>query len=467
MLLFEICQFIQNHSKNIMQVKSIFNIDQIQISMLDRVAANKNLRCNKQTTSKSNQETEISALNFEEFANNAQNFCHWTQERSGNQADEALREIISEISSVNTINEDVSTFFKETDFFECSSYCINPYHPSLLLHVIEVYSKLSFLSTPFIKNLVDSRILESFCTIFTNCNWNMSVFEALIKLFSNTCSSSPEARKLIYEKGVFNYLCNLLAVTEDNKAIELIVKCINSFFPDAQLVAEEFITDSMLIPMMEVLRRYAPNNSTIYKKMREDILYEVLSAISKFSTTQHNIIAAAQCGIANLLLQVMDQIEKPNLYIIFETISVILSLNDSDIIEALLPDINLKFFIDNGDRVVCDILSSLFIASEEIVMPAIELGIIEMGTPILDQGSFEEKVSAAVMFSAAILRVTDSVLIQYFNNVTIIESMLEFCSSCTETSFKNLRPIVSSLERIKSVTNDEEIIELFNGFEFE
>ena len=407
-------------------------------------------------------------LNYEEFSKNIVQFCQATKERLGTAADEALKKIIEIISCVNTMNEDIIQLMKDTDFFECTAYCIDPDHPTLLLHTIEVYAGIAYLSTPLVTDIIRNGILELFCGIFTNKSYSMNIFEALIRLFCNVCADSPEARQVLYNCNVFDYLCSILSATEDSHAIYLTSMCLNSFFPDASLVAEDHIADAMLIPIKMVIENYVPLEGNPNPDLRDQILHEVLSALSKFCTTEHNILSTVRSGAANLLLTKMDQIERPNLDFILETISVILSLNSQEVLESLEPDIKLDFLISKKGRIVCDILASLFIADEETVLPALQLDAVGMALPTLEEGNFDEKLSVALMLAAAVLRSSESVIRDYFLDKRIIDNFLDFWESGASENYKNRQPIAAALSRIRNAAaNSEEILDLFRSYEFE
>ena len=453
-----------------MFVQSLFNIDQIHLSRLERVTANRNsrrLRSNRiPEISRANPETVV--LNFEEFSKNIVNFCNATKERLGNAADNALKQIIEIISSVNTMNEDIIQLLRDTDFFECTAYCIDPDHPTLLLHTIEVYASIAYLSPPLVTDIIGNGILAHFCEIFTLKSYSINIFEALIRLFCNVCADSPEARQVLYTNNVFDYLCSILAATDDSHAIHLTSMCLNSFFPDASLVTEDHIADAMLEPIKMVIVNYVPINDNPNIELRDQILHEVLSALSKFCTTEHNILSTVRSGSANLLLNMMDQIERPNLDIILETISVILSLNNEEVLQMLEPDIKLDFLISKKGRIVCDILASLFIADEETVQPALSLDAVGMALPTLEEGNFDEKLSVALMLAAAVLRSTESMIRDYFLNERIIDSFLDFWESGATQDYKNRQPIAAALSRIRTAAaNSEEILDLFRSYEFE
>lgn len=372
--------------------------------------------------------------------------------------------MINILQGVDSIDDRVITLLQDANYFEYSAHCINPDHPTLVHHVIQLNAKFAYLSTPIVTMMIENQTISRLSDFFLTTSWSKEVFADLMDFFSCVCSDSPEARMQTYEKGVFDSLCNILVQTNETETLLLTTMCINSFFPDAQLVVEDHIADTILIPVHSLIERFADQQIT--DKTSGEILYYALSALSKFCTTRKNINSTVEVGLANQILNVAYKIVRQDtLDIIFETISVILSANDPNIFSIIQADINLPFLISKGGRVICDILVSLFIADETFVGPALEIDAIKMAQPILENGQFDEKLSAALMLAAASLRSSRSYIEQYILNPSLIDNMLEFWEmGHDQTEFQ---PIVAALRKLRQIADgNSEIVGLFESYQF-
>ena len=445
---------------------SLFNTDLIHLSRLERIKSNTIQR--KQKTGYVLQEpSSVVELNFAEFSENVANFCEATRNRSGNKADEYLKKILETLKYVNSINDDIITLFRETDFFPCSSFCIDADHPTLLFHVVSVYATITYFSTPLVSNIVENGILDRICYEFRNRTYPQDVFDVICRLICNVCAESPEARKKLYEIRIFDFLCEVIMSTNDPQVIDTLTGCISNFFPDAQIVHNDHVADAMLEPIKSVILRFIEPSDDIDNSIREGIIKNVISTLSKFCTTEYNIRSAFTAGLVNLLLTIMDKVEKSVISDLLETISVILSLNDTEMIQELEPQINLEFIISHSGRVECDILASLFIACEDSIQPSLELGAVDMSMPILSEGKYDEKMSAALMLSAAILRSSVQLVNEYLMKEEVIDCLLDFWQSKNPED-RNFEPICAALTCIKQIAQDDEDLQsTFEEYEFE
>ncbi|EAY03787.1 hypothetical protein TVAG_232700 [Trichomonas vaginalis G3] len=369
--------------------------------------------------------------------------------------------MINLLQGVDSIEDGVISLLQDNSYFKWADPCINPDHPTLVHHVIQLNAKLAYLSTPIVTMMIENQTISRLSDFFLTTSWSKEVFSDLMDFFSNVCSDSPEARMLTYGKGVFDSLCNILIQTNETETLLLTTMCINSFFPDAQLVVEDHIADTILVPVRSLIERFIDQQTT--DKTAGDILYYALSALSKFCTTRENINNTVKVGLANQILSVANVIARPDtLDIILETISVILSANDTAIFETIQSDINLEFLIKKGGRVICDILVSLFIADETFVVPALSLDAIHMALPILEYGQYEEKLSAAS------LRANGTVVEEYFMDEHLIRELLDFWKD------EQKQPIVAALDKLMDVakqninvdTKYDRLIGLFRDYGF-
>ena len=453
---------------------SCFKTDQIYQSRVERVKANNESKKIRPRDTFTEQIPEKS-INYSEFCEDIQDFCKATVERMGTLANDYLKKIVYSLSNITTLNQDIIALFKDTDFFRCSSECINTNHPTLLLNITRIYCILAYYSTPFVSEILENGILTDLGKIFINSSYSIDMFEALIGLFCNTCSDSPEARVLAFDMGIFDKLCDLVMSTDDGHILLLVVRCINSFFPDAQLVNEERVQTAMLEPMKSLLIRFvSPENddedenaSKVDPHIKDSILNYVFLILLKFCISENNIILTYQSGLVQLMLDIMTEIETPNLIALLETISVILSLNNPEINEAIEGSIKLNIICNVSNRVSCDILTSLFIFSDRLVGQAIELHCVEMASNLLENGVYDEKLSAAVMLSALILDSPVSVIEEHILKEDIIEELLLIWQNKT-ISKKDFLPINSALRTVyRNFEDREEVKELFDSYGFE
>ena len=433
---------------------------------MERVKSNNESKKIKPVADIQSTETKIEkSINFSEFCEDIKNFCSATVERMGTLANDHLQKIVISLSKITSLNQDILELFQDTDFFQCSRECMNADHPTLLLNITKVYSILAYFSTPFVYAILENGILCDFCQIFMNSTYSMDIFEAIIALLCNTCSDSPEARKEVFDLGIFDKLCELVMSTDNPHIILLVVRCINSFFPDAQLVNEERIQTAMLEPMKSLLIRFV--SQEVEETHEKDlILNYIFKILMKFCISKENIMLLYNTGLVQLMLDIMDQIKKPNLIALLETISVILSLNNSEINEVIEHSIKLDIICSIQNRVCCDILTSLFIFSSNLIESAINLNCVEMGSNLLESGDFEEKISAAVMLSAIILDSSVEIIEEHLLKEEIIDDLLNIWQN-KSISKKDYLPINSALLCVfRNFGDREEVQQLYAEYEF-
>ena len=451
---------------------SCFKTDQIYQSRVERVKSNNESKKIRPRDTFTEQIPEKS-INYSEFCEDVQNFCKATVDRMGTIANDYLKKIVYSLSNITTLNQDIIALFMDTDFFRCSSECINTNHPTLLLNITRIYCILAYYSTPFVSEILENGILTDLGKIFINSSYSMDMFKALIGLFCNTCSDSPEARVQAFDMGIFDKLCDLVMSTDDGHIILLVVRCINSFFPDAQLVNEERVQTAMLEPMKSLLIRFvSPENDDedagkVDPHIKDSILNYVFRILLKFCISENNIVLTYNSGLVQLMIDIMGEVGQPNLIALLETISVILSLNNPEINEAIENSIDLNIICSTSNRFSCDILTSLFIFSNRLVEQAIELHCIDMAANILENGLLDEKISAAVMLSALILDSSVSTIEEHLLNEDIIDELLLIWKNKT-LSKKDYLPIHSALRAIYlNFEYNEEIKQLFDAYDFE
>lgn len=371
-----------------------------------------------------------SQVDFDTFKRNVVSFCENVTSCNGSKTCEILTRLNEMVFYSQQLPIDIDNILDEYNFYEYALKCLNTEFPTLLLHILTLYSTLVNLSSTITRTLVLNRTVKKICDLFPISPYSKDIFEVYMNFFTNFSDDSPESRFYLIKIGTFHHVCCLIVNNDDLNLVFSTCSFIFSFFPESRIPMDDEIAKESLMPLKLIFNRLITldvektPDLTMEKKM--DILISCLSAIQYYCINSVRRQQIIELEIPQILLSSLSLFDHYFKHNVLKTVSAIITTASYEELKGILPFFNIDMLCQITDPISCDILECIFLLDPNTIQEALKCGVFNLFIRVTEDGSFSDKQEAITMIATIILNASVQEVQKIGSNAIFITELLDY-----------------------------------------
>jgi len=371
-------------------------------------------------------------FDYDAFIEELEEFYNATSNRSGINTNIFLQNMIDILSASDSIPDSLTDKLVESNFFEYAWICLDPNEPTLLTKIIRVFSLFAYFSSDLVSLMRENSTLHRICDLFNRSTFHYNTYDSFMRLFSNFGEDSPESRDFLLKFQIFQHICNIIMMNDDPFIIKSSLIALKSFFPITIDQLSNEYADQVILPLKSIIIRFSKEESYENEELYYSILQYTLVIIQIYCSNIPRIQYFIQSGTCIALLNIMYEIKESHTIIIFEILSIFSSTMDNEILEHILPLLDIRYMItiamnsQDSIRPLCDFFLNVFEYDPTFIPTAFDACLFDVIEYSIKKGTYDIKKSVLNLITIIFNSSIDERIKGLFYREDIIESMIEY-----------------------------------------